>query len=64
MDILPYMILQIATKHYLNSKLKDDIKLEIVGLAAYSSRLLAQTEKHLPILENFFFKIINSYFSA
>ena len=64
LDISPHMILQIATTHYLNSKLKNEIKLQIVELAASSSKLLAQTEKHLPILENFFFKIIYSYFLA
>ena len=62
LNISPHMILQIATRHYLNSMLKTEIKKEIIQLAASSSQLAAKTEKHLPILENFFFKIIYSYF--
>lgn len=63
-NMSPHMIVNLATQHYLNTRVKPEIKRQIVELAASSSRLLAQTEKHLPILENFFFQIINCYFST
>ena len=64
LDISPQMILTIATQHYLSSKMNNNLKAQIVELAASSSRNLAQTEKHLVILENFFYNVINLYFST
>ena len=64
LNISPNIIIRTSTQYYLNTKVKYDIKIKIIEFAAHTSRLISKTEKHLPILENFFYKIINLYFST